>query len=305
MKIKEFWEKRNKVLFTRVVPALGDFLMHRMIFEDVKLLNPELEVHFACPLKYHSAVIDHPFIDKVLDFDLVNKDDYLVHYNNDTACEEYEEKIAPHADKHRSDIWAEHCGFELTRHEMHIRLTDAEKQEGRSLLQQFRHKDGPIVLIAPISTRSRTRSLTDNQLGELIGGLHKVCPIVVHSKAIDGLNTPIMHALNIRQLLAVVNEADYIISVDTGTFHCAGGLHKPVVGIFTSADGYVYSKYYNKVELVQKHRNRDPEWTCGPCYTWTKCPKTTEPIKPCLTELTAEMIIMGLDKLMQRFPCQE
>jgi len=103
--IRDFYNKRKKVLIQRSVGGLGDILMHRMMFEDFKKLLPNAEVHFACPAMYHEAVIDHPFIDKVLDSNVVNYHDYIIHYNTTTACGRWEMKMAPMSGKHRSDIW--------------------------------------------------------------------------------------------------------------------------------------------------------------------------------------------------------
>lgn len=302
--LKEISENRNKVLFIRSVPALGDIMMHRMLFEDVKILSPGLEVHFACPAAYHPAVSDHPFLDKVLDCNTVDRHEYKIYYVNDRACTDYEERIAPLSDKHRSDIWAEHCGFSLTRHDMHIRLTEKEKADGQLILDQFRHRNGPIVLFTPISSRTPQRTLTEAQVNGVVEGLtaRGYCPLGVHNSPLSYMKAPVICDLTIRQLFGIIYQADYVISVDTGTLHCAGGMGKPTVGVFTSADGDVYGKYYPRFELVQKHRNHDPNWTCGPCYTWTKCPKCKSVPKPCLTELTSDMILDGFSRLVMKYP---
>jgi hypothetical protein len=80
----------------------------------------------------------------------------------------------------------------------------------------------------------------------------------------------------------------------------AGELKKPLVGVFTFADGKVYGRYYDFV-LVQKHRDNG-DWDCGPCYNWGNCTKTEKVPKPCLTEITAEMIIEGVDKMFDKWP---
>jgi ADP-heptose:LPS heptosyltransferase len=91
--------------------------------------------------------------------------------------------------------------------------------------------------------------------------------------------------------------ADYVISVDTSAFHLAGGLKKPLMGIFTFADGKVYGKYFNFV-LVQKHRDNG-NWDCGPCYNFSICPKSPLKVKPCLTELKYDDFMIGIQKLLQ------
>lgn len=271
--------------------------MHRMLFEDLHDMG--FEVHFACPTQYHNALIDHPHIHKLLDSAEVDHHAYISYHNTSQACGNYEMNIAPRADLHRSDIWAKHCGFTLTKHNMHIRLTDNEKIEASHRLKEIGNGQ-PVVLLAPYSAISSkdldasqiqgvARSLTAE--GYRVVGLHSspVGPLVK-----EGL--PSFSGLGIRQWMALISLADYIISVDTAAIHCAGGLGKPAVGIFTWASGPVYTKYYPTVEVVQKPQ----EWGCGPCYNWFVCPKSKKNRKPCATEITAEDIMLGFRKLVEK-----
>jgi ADP-heptose:LPS heptosyltransferase len=93
-----------------------------------------------------------------------------------------------------------------------------------------------------------------------------------------------------------VHQSDYVISVDTGTFHAANGFNKPTVGIFSWADGKIYGKYHQKLVLVQRHRE-EREW-CGPCFNWTQCPKCSEPRKPCITDITGKEICDKFKELL-------
>ena len=302
--IKEFYEKRNKILIIRACGGLGDILMHRMIFEDFKLLMPEAEIHFACPLQYHEALVDHPFIDKILDSAKIDKSDYIISYNTTSACGRYECSIAPLSGDHRSDIWANHCGVNLTKHNMHISLTDEEKESGKKIVEKIRNKEGQVVALAPISAMI-SKNLLPHHI-EFIKNYFKdkdyflfgVHNIPIHD--LNKLNIPQVFNLSIREWMGVLNYADYVISVDTSAFHFAGGIAKPVTGIFTFADGLVYSKYYPKKIIVQKHRING-DWDCGPCYNWSLCPKTNSTIKPCLTEITNKMLQDGIDLMLERY----
>lgn len=306
LNLRDFYNKRNKILICRSVGGLGDIFMHRMMFEDIKKTLPDAEIHFACPAQYHDALIDHPYIDKILDSETVDKMEYIISYNTTTACGRYEMKMAPLSDLNRSDIWSRHCGIVLENHNMHIRLTDDEKAFGKKKIEQMRDRDGPIVLVCPISAMVN-KNLLDHQLIGLIDGLYMrgCCALGLHYSPIGPLvkrNVPCIHSLGIRQWMGVLHAADYIVSVDTSALHCAGGMGKPLTGIFTWADGKAYGKHYDFV-LVQRHRDNDPSWTCGPCYNWCGCPKEKKSnLKPCLTELTTEMILRGVDEMFQRWP---
>jgi ADP-heptose:LPS heptosyltransferase len=303
LSIAEYYHKRNQILIRRDVGGLGDILMHRMLFENFKQLMPEAKIHFACPKSYHDAVIDHPFVDKVIATDEIKREDYMLTYNTTTACGNYESKLAPFSGDHRSDIWASVCGIPLKTHEMHIRLSEEEKSQGMDILNKNVHETGQRVLIAPVSAMEN-KNLQEWQIEGLIAGIRErgLCPVGIHTRKVKYLeknNVPTIDGINLRQWMSVIHAADFVVSVDTSTFHCAGGLKKPLVGIFTFADGKVYGKYFD-FHLVQKHRDLDVLWTCGPCYNWCACPKTRSNPKPCLTEITVEMILDRVDRMINR-----
>lgn len=305
MGLQEFYEKRNKILIIRGCGGLGDILMHRMMFWDFKRLMPDAEIHFACPAYYHDAISDHPCIDKLIDVEKLDRFEYNISYNTTTACGRTEMKNAPFSSDHRSDIWANHCGVILTNHDMHFRLSESEISEGKRLIESIRNRSGPSVLIAPISAM-QNKNLLESQLNGLIDGLlEKGCfPFGMHDKKIismENKDVPCLSKLTLRNWLSVISQADYVVSVDTSVFHAAGGLKKPLVGIFTFADGKSYGRYFDFF-LVQRHRDDDPTWTCGPCYNWGACPKTKLNPKPCLTEISTKMILDKVDLMMKKWP---
>ena len=300
LSIKDFYEKRNNIVITRGVGGLGDVLMHRMIFEDFKRLAPDIKLHFSCPKVYHDAVIDHPFLDKVLDVKAYDIQDYLVSYMTTTACGRYEMNLAPYSGLHRSDIWAQHCGLTLTNHNMHIQLTDEEKQKGRDLIESHRDRSGPSVMISPMAAL-HNKDILEGPLTGVINGLHERGYYVfgLHTKPIPTFmknKIPSIAGINLRQWLAIIHQSDYAISVDSAAFHAAGGMGKPLVGIFTFINAETYSKYcMETTELVQ---GECPKGYAG-CYNWGTCP-FDKPL-PCQSNITAEQILASFNNLVQRF----
>jgi len=275
--------------------------MHRMMFEDFKKLAPDIELHFACPKQYHTAIEDHPYVDKVLTVDEYRRDDYLTSYMTTTACGRYEMKKAPYFGKHRSDIWANHCGVQLTNHDMHFRISEAEKQEGRRLIEEHRDRPGPSVMLAPISAME-LKNLLDFQLLGIVDELRKRGLYVFGSHygpifTMVKNDIPVISGNNLRKWLGVINQADYVVSVDTAAFHAAGGMKKPVVGIFTFANAETYGKYYPAAELLQ---GPCPYGYSG-CYNWGLCIETKRP-KPCLTQLTVEDVMIKVDDMLKKCP---
>jgi len=301
--IEEIAKKNNKILIIRATGGLGDILMMRMIFEDFKLINPNIHITFACPIYYHDIVRDHPFIDEVVDSNTINKDDFLISWNLSTACGAYEQAKAPYGDKHRSDIWAEYCGVTLTCHNMHLQLTQEEVEFGKNKIKEL-SSGKPVVIISPISALIG-KNLDKQQIDGTVMGLQTLGFDVfgLHLVAIPDFPAKVIAGLSIRNMMAVVSAADYIVSVDSATFHMAGGLGRPVVGIFSWANGLLYGKWYSKCVIVQKRKKLE-NWQC-PCYDWFKCPLCPDHKvhrKPCITEITSSEIVEATRFLARRFP---
>jgi ADP-heptose:LPS heptosyltransferase len=279
---------------------------------------PDAELVFACPKSYHDLVKDHPCLDEVIDSASVNKGNYLVSYDISTCCISWECANAPFASKHRSDIWAEHCGVMMTKHDMHLPFIDNETiQEG--YLQVMQHKKSfhkydkksANILFAPISFE-KVRTLTDEHIVGVVNHLRNNGHFVysTHTSNVDifeKLGVPVLIGRNMKQWFSLIHAADYVISADTSVFHYAGGIKKPLVGIFTHADGKYRGKYFDFI-LVQKHRDNG-DWPCGPCYNYGNCtnPRCKNPSdilapKPCLTELTVKDITDGIDKMFNKWP---
>jgi ADP-heptose:LPS heptosyltransferase len=299
----DYYKGRNRLLIIRNTGGLGDILMCRMMFEDFKIANPNCKVVFACPTFYHPAVEDHPFVDEIVDSNNVDIGDYFVGYDITTACGKEEGRCAPMPAAHRSDIWAKHCGLELKHHNMHLTVPDHVTARCRSLLEQYRTNPfSPIVLLCP-KANTGCKDLDIQQTQGVIDGLKSMncCVLCLSSVPVPDVNTPTIIGKEIIDFFGFIKAADYIVTVDTATFHAAGGLNKPQVAIFTWADGKVYGKYYDKVILVQRHRDNG-NWDCGPCYLWFKCPKTSAERKPCITTITAEEIVAAFKVMIEKWP---
>ena len=304
LSIKQYVERRNDVLFVRKVGGLGDIFMHCMMFEDIKNTYPEIKIIFACPLKYMCVAQMHRYIDEVVDYSTVNFSDYPVYFDTSKACVIYEMLKAPYADKHRSDIWANHFGFELTNHNLNLDLPQEYKDFGKIVVKDI-SGDRPSVALCPYSAM-KMKNLKRWQVEIISNHIRKLglSIFILHnevSKDAISLNIPTIHDITIPQWMGVVSLVDYVITVDSAAFYYAGGIGKPLMGIFVHADGKVYNKYFNAT-LVQKHRDNG-DWDCGPCYDVLNCPKSSDILNlPCLIEINEQMLIEGMDEMFKKTP---
>jgi len=305
LSLKKFNDVKNKILFVHEHGGLGDILMHRMIFKQIKKIIPDSIITFACPDIYHEAVSDHPFIDEVISLSSVNECDHGISYNTTHRCARYEASIAPHSDKHRSDIWADQCGIEIDDHDMCIQLEDEYREKAINKISALKENHtGPVVCLCPKSARNELKSLLDWQLEIVVNYLReKGCWVYyLHTSNIpdlDKLNVSGIHGISIREWMGFIDTSDYIISVDTSAFHFASNQKKPLVGVFTYCDGKVYGKYADFI-LIQKHRDNG-DWDCGPCYKWIDCPFAKKGPRPCLTKISSDMLKKGIDEMFDKW----
>lgn len=297
--LKSFSNKRNRLLLKCFPAGLGDCFMYRMLFKcfHESLSNCHLTVQIDPKLK--QAIDGHPYIDEIV-FECDENDYGLVYDLSVNLSDRYERFNAP-CKKHRADIWCNHYGIENSDHSMHF-ILDKDKQENIKikLEQQFGFSK-KLLIIAPKSNM-QTKSLNEEQISQikkLVESREEIDILAVHNKhlpELDNLNIAQAHDFTIDEFIHLMSLANYVISVDTAAFHLAGGLRKPLLGIFTFADGKVYGKHFNFV-LVQKHRD-DGNWDCGPCYNFSICPKSSSKIKPCCSELNYDDFRAGIEKLL-------
>lgn len=300
-------KRLNKILIKRRVGGYGDVLMQRMLFEDFSKAFPKAEITFACPQKYLEMAKNHPYANAV-DISYVNESEYGVIYDLTTACRIHENRYGINNKDHRSDIWASHCGITLNNHNMMLKADPLMLKQCKEIFKTYNKDNKPAVLIASASTDDAMgvgKSLTPNQINDVVKYLiqNGYYVFTIHDKKqtiYDNLGVDQIVNIHQQAWIALVEIADIVISVDTATFHIAGGLKKPLVGIFSFTNGKVYGKYYNFV-LVQRHKDNG-NWDCGPCYNMTTCPKSKDAQKPCITELSSSDIIQGFYSLVNQHP---
>jgi ADP-heptose:LPS heptosyltransferase len=173
------------------------------------------------------------------------------------------------------------------------------------------NKHGPTVLFCP-KAHDVQRSLTQQQTAAMVEMLRRKGLFVFSTYpsellTLKKLGVPTITSGSLEDWMSYIHAADYVVTVDTGTFHYAGGIGKPMTGIFTHVDGKLRGKYYDFV-LIQKHRD-NKNWPCGPCYTFINCthknckdPNSLTELRPCLTELTVKEMEEGINKMLSKWP---
>lgn len=302
--LKEHFLRRNKIAIKRRCGGVGDIVMTRMMFQDMAEKFPELNVTFSCPQPYIQFAENHPYV-KTISLESLKDSDYGIVYDITTTCRSHEMKYKINNKDHRSDIWAKSCGLTLSKHNAFLQPNENLKEKYKTIFNNINPESKPVVLFVPFAATNSdfglSKSLTEYQISDLKEKLQDYFVFTInknHHPLFDELNIHQFNSLDAEQWLALVDISDYVISVDTGTFHIAGCLKKPLIGIFAFTNGKVYGKYY-QFELVQKHKDNG-NWDCGPCYCASQCMKSKTIPKPCMTELSVDEIMYSFKKLTNK-----
>jgi len=111
-----------------------------------------------------------------------------------------------------------------------IVLSDEEKEYAKNLLKDYKNTV-VVCWYAVGSNRTYPPDLTQRLINLLKS--EGYTPIVVGTQEFDFHNCiNLQKRTNIRQLFAIVNQADYVITVDTSVLHIAGAFDKKTIALF-------------------------------------------------------------------------
>lgn len=301
----------DKCVLIRSYGNIGDLIMMRMIFEDLKKQS-QSHVSFCCTELYLDMIEDHPFLDSCFAWEECGSFDnpklsesFFIAANLDQACVDYEREHGRDTNKNRSDIWAESFGLNLENHNPHICLTQNELDQADQLLNQ-QLGTGKKVLISAWTTTG-IKNLPDHQVRWIIDDVKKrgMIPFILHNQSVKNFeDIPSLKSKTYRELFSMVACCDYAVSADTGAMHVGGAVGLPTLGIFGHVNHDVMLRYYpNAIGLQLNQSDAEPGMDCVPCYNWsTSCPYLKDqkyPLK-CLNDISHESYLKRLDELFTK-----
>jgi ADP-heptose:LPS heptosyltransferase len=149
---------------------------------------------------------------------------------------------------------------ELTTEKPILKLSKEEKKWAKKELKDY-NKTVAICWHAVGSNRSYFKGLTQKLCDQLTEKGYT--PIILSQEKAPFQNCrDYAGHTNLRELFALINEVDHVVSVDTGTLHIAGAFNKSTIGIFGPMKaGWRCSTYPNCYPLEPDKR----EIKCYPC----------------------------------------
>lgn len=291
----------NKILIYRRTGGLGDVVNTIPLFSEIKRLYPFLHITYAVPEIYHVIFKNNPNIDNLIDVKSINLNEYGYASDISSICGKYEMSMAPYVDKHRSDIWSELAlGLKLSNHDFDLYLKEEIKEKIKT-----KYGNSVKLGIFPRSASS-SKDLEDHKLIALINELKEMNydPYIIDfGTRLEHIDCKIINNISIEELIYLINQLDYAISVDTGVFHICSICKIPTVGIFTWTDGKILSKYHSNIQIVQKHRDFEDGLKCCPCWNWCLCIHKQKGVAniplECMRQISVESIINKFKKIIQ------
>lgn len=266
-------KKIVKILIHRDLGGIGDVIMTTPVLEVVKSRFPNSQITYACPSQFKSLLDNNPFIDNLVSWSVsVTKEEYDVVVDLTRSCIKYEIDNQPNVSKNRTEVFLESCGM-LNGHVPRPKLF-LSQEEILWAKEFIKAKTGPFIGIVPESNAPVRQwhsfpELKDDLLKEYpTATLLEFCIRTPDRWSSHERVVPVF-GKTLREVMALINECDIVVSPDTGIAHIASALSVPSVWIFTHIDGKVRTRNYQDVRVCQ---NIPKECSKGqPCWYEIPC----------------------------------
>ncbi len=242
-----------KFAVRRRLGGIGDVVMTTVALRGLKEKFPKCHITYATSeYGYGHALFDvlqhNPYIDNLMscgDF-VENRFDYWADVTEIDIIVETSNPVPIE----RIDIYCSYLGVAPTSKIPYYKVTEEEKTWAKDYLKWT----DKIVFLNPASNADRRnvpRDTLTNLVTLLVKDGYKV--IIAHHNDILPYEHPsVKRFINgeIRKATALMNEADVVVTHDTGTLHLAGAIKKPIVGLFGNIHPDARASYYEPKKII-------------------------------------------------------
>lgn len=247
----------------RDVEGYGDMLMMSVIPKAFKeAFGSKVRIIVYTKPNLAEMLNGNPFIDEVRTdvgyFTAMNFDLKLNANQIDFKSETTAEELMEGRRKNRANLFLQQLGLWLVDRTPVYKVTKEEEAWAKKEIENLKR---PVVAV---QLRASCKARTWPHAEELCQELQKRGYGVVKLDAEkDG-----RHVYSLRQMGALINQADITVSGDSLAYHLAGAMRKRAVAVFGSTEGRVFCQDYEKVRWIQGttcHLHKSPCWWKIPC----------------------------------------
>ena len=311
--------QQPRICILRSLGGIGDVLMSTPTLRALKDKYPHCYLTYATDNNYlDGALFDvlrhNPHIDELIPHQIIGSKDFDFISDITSCCISTESQAIPQASKNgnhvpnRIDIFALHVGVELINPLPILILTSEENDWARKKIQHWAGIFGSVLKIG-IQLRSAAVSRTWplNKVKELVSLLLQTYRNNIHIFMFDyqGLpndqtwnihNVTHVRQYNIREVSALINSMDLMVTPDSSLLHIAGALGKKTVSIWAGTDPNSRILYYPNTVAVYKK-----DYQCHPC--WYK-PQSCQSTYACINSIQASEVLESIRKLLDSAPLE-
>jgi ADP-heptose:LPS heptosyltransferase len=261
------------ILVRRTTPGIGDILMITPAIAALKEKYPDKRIEVACQKYLWPALKNNPDIYKVIDCaGNINHKRYYAIIDLSSPCARYESaRVASgkEVQKSRAEIFAEASGVRenLTNLKPRYTVTLDEKTWAEDFLKKTVTSNKPKVAIG-LRSAEMYRNWPEKYFTDLFNTLQPHFEIVLIDHSREHIFENVIDACGfpLRKSIAILEQCDGLITVDTSLLHFGAALDKPTVAIFGPIDYKPRCKGYDKVTVMKA------DIDCIPCWRNSKIP---------------------------------
>ena len=288
-----------KVCVIRSLGGIGDVLMITPTLRELKRRFPKLHLTFAIDRHstngdvYFKLVQNAPFLDDIIDARYVNRSLYNAIIDISAVCIKYEKKGFPNIN--RIDLFAKHVGLNhLTNYLPYYKTVESEKVAAKKLINKNK-KEYIVALHTASFAEKRTwpsekykwliRAAAEDNLDIkflVFDFNHKLKNWNLFENAIDCSNT------SLREMAALIEQADLFIGPDSGPMHLAGALGTRSIVLFGSVPPQARINHYPSHESIVNDK-----LSCLGCW-YAHCNINYK----CMKDLDAQIVYKRMNEIL-------
>lgn len=280
-----------KVCVIRRVGGIGDVLMVTPALRQLKREFPNLQLDFALDLHstsnnvYYELVKNAPFVDGIVDARFVDRAKYDAVVDVSSVCLRYERQDLPAIN--RVDLFARAMGLRALSNRKSWYQVEVDEAEWAARQAAPIRRAGKKIVILHTASMEAKRCWPVEKYVEL---LQSSSGDQIHFWVLDFnrkhsnwnkySNCSNWSGTNLRQMAAMIAEADMFIGPDSGPMHLAGALGTQSIVLFGSVPPQARINYYPTHEAVVLQG-----LSCLGCW-YKQCPYDTK----CMKDIKSSLV---------------
>jgi ADP-heptose:LPS heptosyltransferase len=299
----------GKKLFIWRTGGIGDICYASPLFSYLKKKYPTCHLSMATGCK--EPLENLPEIDALysmpFDVSLLNSSDYVMHFQGIIESQSEASKRTHASDMFFSYLGIDSLQFSAEDKRPRLVFTDTEKQWVESEFQKLQVQKDDYVVGIQVETSSPVRNWPKEKMATVVNILArepKVKVVLIGSAAqavvgnfIKGNNTNVFVATSytVRQSICLATRYDLIVAPDSFMVQVAGGLEKPLIGLYGPFPSELRMKYFKNAIALE------PKAVCTPCFThdFRACIKGFP--SPCFSLISPEDVLQAIDYQKNKF----